>query len=247
MWPDCFHYGVAAITYHPFETVDLSKYSEGEPKHLWKKLAPAQKASLHRVAYEMRAGDTIYVKEGPNIVGQGKVLGSYRYDRRNRIRTPGGHYWNHQIPVRWRDDFEPIPLLLGAEPLTVLALDEKRIQRIERARGQRKKKARRVEVLEGKRLKAEIAFRQRNRAIIAAKKVLSDGSCEICEISLKAAYGLVDNDCLVAHHLNPIGDRRRATKTKLKDILLVCPNCHAVAHSKEPPLSPARIRRMIRR
>jgi len=72
MWPDCFRLGVAAITYYPLERTDLSKYREGEPQKLWAQLKPTQKASLRRVAYEMKARDVIYVKQGPKIVSKGK-------------------------------------------------------------------------------------------------------------------------------------------------------------------------------
>jgi hypothetical protein len=66
MWPDCLRLGVAAITYAPLAKVDLSKHLPGAPKELWDRLEPTQKASLRRVAYEMRAGDIIYVKQGPS-------------------------------------------------------------------------------------------------------------------------------------------------------------------------------------
>jgi hypothetical protein len=69
----CYDAGVAALTYHPLEKTDLSKYARGEPKHLWKKLQSSQKASLRRVAYEMAEGDMIHAKQGPVIVGRGTV------------------------------------------------------------------------------------------------------------------------------------------------------------------------------
>ena len=49
MWPDCFRLGVAAITYRPIATTDLSLYAAGEPKELWSQLSPAQKYSLRQV------------------------------------------------------------------------------------------------------------------------------------------------------------------------------------------------------
>ena len=57
MWLECFRLGVAAITYNPLAKTDLSKHPKGEPKDLWKQLKPTQKASLYRVAYEMKAGE----------------------------------------------------------------------------------------------------------------------------------------------------------------------------------------------
>ena len=88
MWPHCRELGIAAITYYPLHDTDLSRYPKGEPKHLWAQLTSSQKASLRRVAYEMKEGDIIYVKQGPRIVGRGVINGSYQFDYEYRLRSP---------------------------------------------------------------------------------------------------------------------------------------------------------------
>jgi len=245
MWPDCLKYKVAALTYDPIHKTDLNKYEAGEPKKLWAELAPAQKASLKRVAYEMKKGHTIYVKEGTYIIGKGTVLGAYKYDKQNRIIDPNGFPWNHQVPVKWQTDFPPIHILLGAEQFTVLPLTARQVKELERRITRAREDTRRLEVTEGELLKAEINFRKRNRTIIAAKKALSDGRCEACGINFADTYG-IKKLCLVAHHKEPIGGRERALKTTVDDIALICPNCHAVAHTAKPPLSNAAIKKMLR-
>ena len=35
MWPECLRLSVAAITYLPLATTDISRFPEGEPKELW--------------------------------------------------------------------------------------------------------------------------------------------------------------------------------------------------------------------
>ena len=75
MWPDCLRLGVAAITYDPLARTDLSLHPQFEPTELWKQLAPSQKVSLRRLAYEMQAGDVIYVKQGPKIIDRGLLRG----------------------------------------------------------------------------------------------------------------------------------------------------------------------------
>lgn len=246
MWPQCFSHGVAALTYSSLEKIDLSKFKQGAPKELWQELAPAQKASLSRVAYKMKVGDIIFVKEGKNIVGKGKVTGKYNYDTTNSIVDPNGYFWNHQVPVKWKTDFEPISILLGAEQYTVLPLNQTRVEKLAKAISEKEKEIQSFEVCEGEITIAEIMFRQRNRTIIAAKKALSNGACEICGFNFKMKYRLSEKDCLVAHHLNPIGFRRKATLTSMNDILLVCPNCHAVAHTHNPPISPVKLKKMIK-
>ncbi len=245
MWPDCLKHRVAALTYYPLQRTDLRKHPHNQPEALWAELAPAQKANLRRVAYQMKRGDTIYVKEGKHIIGKGIVLGPYKYDRRDRIIDPKGYPWNHQVPVKWQTDFTPIPVLLGAEQFTVMPLTRQQVRTLERQITRTRAETRKLEVTEGQRLKAESVFRKRNRTIIAAKKALSDGTCEACGMRFSETYRISDF-CLVAHHRKSIGQRKRASKTKVDDIALVCPNCHAVAHTQEPPLPVAAIKRLLK-
>lgn len=245
MWPYCLKYGVAALTYYPLDETNLRKHEEGEPKELWAKLAPAQKASLKRVAYEMKKGDVIYVKEGKYIIGRGTVIGSYKYDTKNRIIDPDGCPWNHQVPVEWQTDFTPIQILLGVEQYTVRPLTGEEVETVEHLIARTRKNVLRLEVTEGQPYKAEAVFRKRNRTIIEAKKALSDGTCEVCGMRFADTYS-TKIFCLVAHHdKKPIGQRKRASTTTIDDITLICPNCHAVAHSAEPPLPPEAIRKML--
>ena len=43
----------------------------------------------------MEQGDVIYVKQGPYIVGNGVVAGSYRFKKESQIRRAGGDIWQH--------------------------------------------------------------------------------------------------------------------------------------------------------
>src|ERR1700739_3742163 len=103
MWDGCRKLGVAAITYSPLERTNLSAHSPFEPSSKWRELAPTQKASLGRVAYEMKGGDVIYVREGPKIIGRGVVKGkrgrrAYQFDSRFQLVDPNGTPWAHQVP-----------------------------------------------------------------------------------------------------------------------------------------------------
>ena len=105
MWSKCLLFGVAAITYDALAVIDLSMHPPGEPKSLWAQLEPSQKASLRRVVYEMKGGDTIYVKEGRKIIDRGVVQGqigdrAYRFDSLFRIVDPYRTPWAHQVPVK---------------------------------------------------------------------------------------------------------------------------------------------------
>jgi hypothetical protein len=138
MWPQCLLLGVAAITYDSLLKTDLSNYPLGEPKDLWEQLEPTQKASLRRVAYEMKRSDVIYVKQGPKIIDKGTVKGpakgnAYIFDSGFRLREPNGTPWAHQVPVDWSTDFPEIKMLLGGEQVTVKELSPDEVKRIEEA------------------------------------------------------------------------------------------------------------------
>lgn len=248
MWPHCYELGVAAITYSPLEKTDLSKYREGEPKKLWAELKPAQKASLRRVAYEMKGGDVIYVKQGPKIVSKGVVSGrhgvrAYRFDSRFRLKGPDGWPWPHQVPVKWVSDFPEARILLGSEQLTVKQLSTDTLKRLEEAVNNVAKANKQTEALEGEAYTAEAVFRIRNRALIQAKKANSDYRCEVCEFNFEETYGVIGREYILAHHLKAIAVG--PSKTTLDDIALVCANCHAMIHTKNPTISIEELRKSV--
>jgi hypothetical protein len=62
-------------------------------------------------------------------------------------------------------------------------------------------------------------------------------SCIICRFDFAKAYGKLGKGYIHAHHLYPMADirGRRETDPK-KDLLPVCPNCHAMIHKRSPCL-----------
>jgi hypothetical protein len=243
LWPDCFRLGIAAISYAPFDTIDLSQYPPGEPKELWGQLQSTQKASLRRVAYEMQAGDVIFVKQGPKIVGKGVIKGPYYFDA--QFRDPNKDPWPHQVPVEWASDFPEVTRLLGAEQLTVKKLSSEHVQQLEATIVQANDFNRQQEAIEGEVYKAEAIFRSRNRALIQAKKANSDYRCEVCAFSFEQTYGAIGREYIIAHHLKPIASG--VAKTTLDDIALLCANCHAMAHTKNPPIPIEELRTFVGR
>jgi 5-methylcytosine-specific restriction protein A len=225
--------------------VDLSRYSEGEPRKLWARLAPSQKASLRRVAYEMTKGDVIYVKHGGRIVGKGIVQDSYQYDSSGHLRDPYGEPWRHQVPVKWVPDFAEVEILLGAEQLTVKELSERDVRVLEAGSSMKKVAARKQEAIEGEEYTKEAIFRHRNRALIQAKKANSDFRCEVCGFNFQKMYGSIGREYIVAHHIRPVSSG--VSKTTLDDLALLCANCHAMVHTSIPPITPQELRQRINR
>ena len=245
MWPICFECGVIAISYEGTNHLDLSRYSEGEPAKVWSTLYSAQSASLRRVVHEMRRGDVIYVKQGPEIVGRGRVTGGYKYKLNKRIVDADDDLWPHQRPVKWEPDFEPFRLLLGAEALVVKKLDERQVRQLEKGSQAAAVQAQKAAAEEGRTRTATVHFRKRNRAPVQAKKHNAK-RCEICRFSFREVYGMGEPDGLQVHHKTPLAEQQGKTVTSLADLVVVCPNCHAAMHSTRPALSADDVRYRIR-
>jgi len=241
LWKDCFTRGIAAIgyRYHGKPVVeDCREITEQQYDNIWRQKRPyaaGPRASLRNVAYRMKKGDTIYVKEGIWIAGKGVITKKYAYDANILAGTKGS--WGHYVTVDWQRDFILFVCKLDAEQTTVLELDEERLRKIWRIESQAKDKLEATEAEEGEQYTAEVKFRARNRALIDAKKIDSDYRCEVCKMNFKEIYGELGEHYIIAHHKNPIGTRTGSSITTLDDIALVCANCHNMLHKQNPPLT----------
>jgi len=243
LWPLCFKLGVAAITYCPLENTDLARHSFNNPRNLWAKLSSTQKASLRRVAYEMKKDDVIFVKSGRKIVGRGIVKGPYVFDHLKRIVDENGLQWPHQVPVEWDNSFVAVDVLLGTEQLTVKVLSQEDVYKIDGKENERVTQLDKIAAQEGEEYSTEVIFRARNRELINIKKRLYRCTCEVCDFNFSTVYGSIGDGYIVAHHLKLIASG--CTINTLDDIALVCANCHAIIHSKNPPITLAEMRRII--
>ena len=255
MWPHCLELGIAAITYHPLEEVDLSKYPKHEPRDLWAQLAPSQHASLSRVAYEMKVGDIIYVKQGPRIVGRGAVTSPYHFNYKYLV-DPDDDPWSHQVLVDWESGFEPIDILLGAEPTTVLELSGNRLQRLEDALINRipfdEDPALPEEIPDTTTLhegaRRQVSVNAYERSPEARRQCIAHYStnCSVCGFSFADVYGETGAGTIQVHHLKPLSEvSERYRVDPIRDLRPVCPNCHVVIHKRTPPYSIEEVKALI--
>ena len=241
MWPECYRRGIAAMGYylHGKPIVgDCSKLTENEYDEIWRTKgvsAPSSQGSLKKVAYKMKKGDIIYVKQGPYIAGKGVITEEYKYNPEILKGTEAR--WEHFVTVEWEKDYPKFKLVLGADQLIVLELNKERVNTIRDMESLERDEIKKIEAEEGKIYKSEATFRSRNRTLIEAKKINSDYCCEVCGMNFKEIYGKIGEGYVVAHHKNPIGNTEKSAKTTLDDIALVCANCHAMLHTKNPPIS----------
>lgn len=72
-------------------------------------------------------------------------------------------------------------------------------------------------------------------------------ACSICGFDFAERYGERFRGMIHVHHLQPLSQMdQRYEVDYAKDLLPVCPNCHAIIHRKNPPYSPSETRRMIK-
>jgi len=79
-------------------------------------------------------------------------------------------------------------------------------------------------------------YRERNSELVKKAKEIGmaiDPSlpCEVCGFSYVKKYGSIGEGFIEVHHKKPVADLKPGDKTLIKDIALICGNCHRMIHS----------------
>lgn len=70
--------------------------------------------------------------------------------------------------------------------------------------------------------------------------------CKICDIDMIKVYGEIAKGFIHIHHLIPLSDiKENYSLDPKKDLIPVCPNCHAMLHRRNPPFSPEELKSII--
>jgi len=90
----------------------------------------------------------------------------------------------------------------------------------------------------------EHLVRERNSALVEAKKSEVLGStgqlaCEACGLDFAEMYGDIGKGFCEVHHTRPLASRRDSETTTLKDLAILCSNCHSIVHRTDPMLTVA--------
>lgn len=83
-----------------------------------------------------------------------------------------------------------------------------------------------------------------NRAICLKK---NGYTCTVCGFNFEKRYGEIGKHFIHVHHIIPVAQMGPDyVVDPLKDLVPVCPNCHAMLHTSNPPLSPDELKKYIR-
>jgi len=101
-------------------------------------------------------------------------------------------------------------------------------------------------LMEGAAMRVTVNAYERN-AVARAECIAHYGArCLVCGIDFAARYGEIGQGFIHVHHLTPLAAAGDAyVVDPVRDLRPVCPNCHAMLHRENPPLSvDALVRRM---
>jgi 5-methylcytosine-specific restriction enzyme A len=93
--------------------------------------------------------------------------------------------------------------------------------------------------------------RERNGTLVkrARDRFLRDYGklvCAVCGFDFAARYGHVGAGYIECHHTVPISDLTPGAKTKLRDLIPLCSNCHRMVHRRRPWLSASELAALLR-
>lgn len=89
---------------------------------------------------------------------------------------------------------------------------------------------------------------ERDRRNRAAAISIHGKACKACGLDMARKYGTVASGFIEVHHIVPvseIGGNYQIDPSK--DLVPLCPNCHAVVHRRNPPFSVEEVSRMIKK
>jgi 5-methylcytosine-specific restriction protein A len=88
---------------------------------------------------------------------------------------------------------------------------------------------------------------ERNLTARAACTAFHGFVCSVCGFDFQIRYGELGRDFIHVHHKRPLGRLKKSYRVDpKKDLVPVCPNCHAMLHRREPPLDIEQLKRRLR-
>jgi len=97
------------------------------------------------------------------------------------------------------------------------------------------------EAIEGYLVDFQYFKRKRNQKLADECKIRDDYKCQACgfKLSVNGKYAI---EC---HHKFPLSESGK-TKTRLSDLISLCPTCHRLTHLRQPALSITELRRTLK-
>ena len=93
--------------------------------------------------------------------------------------------------------------------------------------------------------------RERNASLVRKAKAACTRTygvleCQVCGFSFAAVYGSLGEGYIECHHDVPVSELRPGSLTRVRDLTLVCGNCHRMLHRKRPWMSVEELSKVVR-
>lgn len=99
---------------------------------------------------------------------------------------------------------------------------------------------------EGAAMRVAVNRYERSRMNRAACIARNGTSCSVCGFNFALAYGELGEGFIEIHHKVPVSQMGGAYRiSPVTDLAPVCPNCHAMLHRQDPPLSIEALRHLL--
>jgi len=100
---------------------------------------------------------------------------------------------------------------------------------------------------EGDKLTVKVNRYERDRRNRAAALAIHGHVCKACDVDMGRHYGKAASGLIEVHHTTPVSELGPNYIIDPRiDLLPLCPNCHAVAHRRNPPYTLAELRDFLR-
>lgn len=72
--------------------------------------------------------------------------------------------------------------------------------------------------------------------------------CYICKFNFEESFGKIGKNFIHVHHIKPLSEINQEYKVNpIKDLIPVCPNCHAMLHKKVPAYNLEELKEIIKK
>jgi 5-methylcytosine-specific restriction protein A len=100
---------------------------------------------------------------------------------------------------------------------------------------------------EGSKVRVEVNRYERNAVNRANCIELQGESCKACGFNFAAVYGALGTGFIHVHHVVPVSQLGSGyVVDPAVDLVPLCPNCHAMVHKTDPPLSVDQLKAILR-
>jgi len=243
------------------ELGNLAEFTFQKIYHAHREIWPMEKEKrshgdakvLFKFWNEISIGDTVVARRGrKSIAAIGAVSSKpyYSHAKTRKIFHPEREYPNH-IDVVW--DLEPCDLMFDRQVFgmqTIHTISDANLNTLvsteQSSSNYFPDEVEEKDFTERGVKKVLVNAYERNAKARAACLKHHGYRCKVCDLLFVEVYGELGINFIHVHHLNPISSKKKSYKVDPKrDLVPVCPNCHAMLHRSKPLLTIPKLRKLI--